>query len=81
MPKKKSLFRITNKIRTLRFFAGEMTQQKLAELVGVSRQTIIAIEADKYSPSLDLAFRIAQAFDVSISEVFEYKSQEDGSVG
>jgi putative transcriptional regulator len=78
MPKNKSLFRITNKIRTLRFFAEEMTQQKLAELVGVSRQTIIAIEADKYSPSLDLAFRIAQAFDVSIGEVFDYKLREDG---
>jgi len=78
MPKKKSLFRITNKIRTLRFFAEEMTQQKLAEIVGVSRQTIIAIEADKYSPSLDLAFRIAQAFDVSIGEVFEYKLKVDG---
>ena len=78
MPKNKSLFRITNKIRTLRFFAEEMTQQKLAEVVGVSRQTIIAIEADKYSPSLDLAFRIAQAFDVSIGEVFEYKLKEDG---
>ncbi len=78
MPKIKSPFRITNKIRTLRFFAEEMTQQKLAEVVGVSRQTIIAIEADKYSPSLDLAFRIAQAFDVSIGEVFEYKLKEDG---
>jgi len=78
MPKNKSLFRITNKIRTLRFFAEEMTQQKLAELVGVSRQTIIAIEADKYSPSLDLAFRLAQAFDVSIGEVFDYKLKVDG---
>ena len=77
MSKKKSLFRITNKIRTLRFFAGEMTQQKLAEMVAVSRQTIIAIEADKYSPSLDLAFRIAHAFNVGISEVFEYKLLED----
>ena len=78
MPKIKSPFRITNKIRTLRFFAEEMTQQKLAEVVGVSRQTIIAIEADKYSPSLDLAFRIAQAFDVSICEVFDYKLKVDG---
>jgi putative transcriptional regulator len=77
MAKKKSPFRITNKIRTLRFFADEMTQQKLAEMVGVSRQTIIAIEADKYSPSLDLAFRIAHAFGVSIGEVFEYKLLED----
>jgi putative transcriptional regulator len=63
--------RITNHIRRLRFFAGEMTQQALAEKAGVSRQTIIAIEADKYSPSLELAFRIALAFGVSIGEVFE----------
>ena len=63
---------ITNNIRQLRFFADEMTQQQLAERVGASRQTILAIEAGKYSPSLDLAFRIAEAFGVAISEVFEY---------
>ena len=62
---------ITNNIRKLRFFASEMTQQALAEKAGVSRQTIIAVEAGKYSPSLELAFRIADAFGVTISEVFE----------
>ncbi|MBE0684485.1 MAG: helix-turn-helix transcriptional regulator [Anaerolineaceae bacterium] len=61
---------ITNNIRTLRFFANEMTQQDLAEKAGVSRQTIIAVEAGKYSPSLELAFRIADVFGVSIGEVF-----------
>jgi len=62
---------ITNKIRTLRFFANEMTQLELAEKAGASRQTIIAIEAGKYTPSLDLAFRIAKVFGVPIGEVFE----------
>lgn len=66
---------ITNNIRTLRFFANEMTQQTLAELAGVSRQTIIAVEAGKYSPSLELAFRIAEAFGVSITEVFSIEKQ------
>ncbi len=64
---------IKNNIRTLRFFAGEMTQQQLAEKAGASRQTIMAIEAGKYSPSLDLAFRIAVAFGVKIDDVFEYE--------
>jgi putative transcriptional regulator len=64
---------ITNHIRTLRFFAGEMTQQALAEKAGASRQTIIAVEAGKYTPSLELAFRIADAFGVTISEVFSYE--------
>ena len=63
---------ITNNIRKLRFFAGEMTQQELAEKAGVSRQTIISIEAGKYSPSLELAFLIAEAFGVKIDEVFSY---------
>lgn len=67
-----SKFHITNNVRTLRFFAGEMTQQALAEKVSVSRQTIISIEAGKYSPSLELAFKIAKAFEVSITEVFDY---------
>ena len=66
-------FQITNNIRRLRFFADEMTQQQLAEMVGASRQTILAIEAGKYSPSLDLAFRIAVAFGVKIEEVFNYE--------
>jgi len=63
-------YEITNNIRRLRFFADEMTQQQLAEKAGASRQTIIAIEAGKYSPSLELAFRIADAFGVKIDEVF-----------
>ncbi len=70
MPKK---FIISNNIRKLRFFANEMTQQELAEKAGVSRQTIIAIEAGKYSPSLELAFRIADVFGVEIGEVFSYE--------
>lgn len=64
---------ITNNIRKLRFFANEMTQQDLAEKAGASRQTIIAIEAGKYSPSLELAFKIADAFGVNINEVFDYE--------
>jgi putative transcriptional regulator len=62
---------ISNNIRKLRFFASEMTQQELAEKAGVSRQTIIAVEAGKYSPSLELAFRIADAFGVKIGDVFD----------
>ncbi len=68
---------ITNNIRKLRFFADEMTQQALAEKTGVSRQTIIAIEAGKYSPSLELAFRIADAFHVPVGEVFDYEMEGD----
>ncbi|MGY0558219.1 MULTISPECIES: helix-turn-helix transcriptional regulator [unclassified Lysobacter] len=63
---------ITNTIRALRFANGEMTQQVLAEACGVTRQTIIALEAGKYAPSLELAFRIAHAFDVGIDEVFQW---------
>jgi putative transcriptional regulator len=70
-------FEITNNIRRLRFFADEMTQQQLAEKAGASRQTIIAIEAGKYSPSLELAFRIADAFGVKINEVFNYEVKGD----
>lgn len=70
-------FVITNNIRKLRFFADEMTQQQLAEKAGVSRQTIIAIEAGKYSPSLELAFRIADVFGIKIGEVFDYEIQGD----
>lgn len=66
---------IKNNIRRLRFFANEMTQQELAEKAGVSRQTVMAIEAGKYSPSLELAFRIAEAFNVKIGEVFEYEAK------
>jgi len=70
---------IINRIRELRFFAGEMSQQQLADRAGVSRQTIVAIEGNKYSPSLELAFRIADAFSVKIGEVFEYVNKgEEG---
>ena len=61
---------IGNNIRKLRFDRDEMTQQQLAEKAGVTRQTIAAIEKGKYSPSLDLAFRIALAFNVALDEVF-----------
>ncbi len=70
-------FIITNNIRKLRFFANEMTQQALAEKAGASRQTIIAIEAGKYTPSLELAFRIADAFGVAIGEVFDCTVEGD----
>ena len=61
---------IRNNIRKLRFFHDEMTQQQLAEKVKATRQTIIAIEQGKYTPSLELAFRIARAFDTPLEEVF-----------
>lgn len=63
---------IANRIRVLRFARGEMTQQELAELAGVSRQTIIALEKGKYLPSLELGFLIAHAFGVGIEEVFQF---------
>ncbi len=71
--------RINNNIRKLRFFHNEMTQQELAEKVGVTRQTIIAMEQGKYSPSLELAFRIALAFDVPLDEVFSYDPEADSN--
>lgn len=64
---------IHNNIRTLRFAHGEMTQKELAKRVGVTRQTIIAIENAKYSPSLEVAFRIAHVFDVPLEDVFTYE--------
>jgi putative transcriptional regulator len=64
---------INNNIRTLRFHNHEMTQQQLAEQAGVSRQTIVAMEKGKYSPSLDLAFRIARVFQCPLEEVFSYE--------
>ncbi len=67
---------LTNRIRRLRFDNGEMTQQELAERAGVTRQTIIALEAGRYAPSLLLAFRLARAFGVQLDEVFQY---QDGS--
>jgi len=67
MPKKP---KITNNIRRLRFDADEMTQKQLAEAVGVTRQTIVAIENAKYYPTLELAFMISRAFDRPLEEVF-----------
>jgi putative transcriptional regulator len=64
---------IENEIRRLRFENGEMTQAELADRVGVTRQTIIAIEQNKYAPSLEAAFRIADAFGVSLDQVFRWK--------
>jgi len=63
---------LSNTIRKLRFDQGEMTQQQLAELVGVTRQTIVAIEKGNYSPSLELAFRIARVFKLPIEQVFSF---------
>ena len=63
---------ITNNIRQLRFAHGEMTQQQLADAVGATRQTILAIEAGKYAPSLELAFRIARIFGLGVDDVFDY---------
>jgi putative transcriptional regulator len=68
-------FLITNNIRKLRFFTGEMTQLELAEKASASRQTIVALEAGKHTPSLKLAFRIADVFSVPIGEVFECKAK------
>ena len=65
---------LSNNIRWYRFNQGEMTQKELAEIVGVSRQTINAIEGNKYSPSLVVAFKIAHAFGYSVDSVFEYES-------
>ena len=69
---------IKNKIRSLRFHKDEMTQQQLADAVGVSRQTIVAIEKGNYSPSLELAFRFAQVFDTPLEEVFSYDPGKAG---
>jgi putative transcriptional regulator len=68
---------ISNRIRRLRFDHGEMTQQQLADKAGVTRQTIIAIEAGKYAPSLPLAFRIARAFNASVEDVFQYNRDSE----
>jgi putative transcriptional regulator len=67
---------ITNKVRECRFFANEMTQQTLAEAVGVTRQTIMAIEKNKYNPSLEVAFKIAKLFNKPLEEVFAYIDEE-----
>ena len=67
---------ITNHVRRLRFDANEMSQQALADAVGVTRQTIIAIEKNKYSPSLEVAFKIARVFHCSLEQVFSYDELE-----
>jgi len=66
--------RLTNNIRTLRFLAGEMTQADLGQRVGLTRQTIAAVEAGKYSPTLETAFRIAEVFGKPLDEVFRWES-------
>ena len=68
---------LLNNVRKLRFNNDEMTQQQLAEKVGVTRQTIVAIEGDKYSPSLELAFRIAYVFNTPLDSVFSYNPNSD----
>jgi putative transcriptional regulator len=67
---------VTNSIRALRFANGEMTQAELADRVGVTRQTIIAIEQGRYSPTLEMAFRIARVFRVPLDGVFQYADDQ-----
>jgi putative transcriptional regulator len=67
--------RITNSITALRFAHGEMTQAQLAERIGVTRQTVIAIEKGRYSPSLEMAFQIARVFRVPLDEIFHYPEE------
>jgi putative transcriptional regulator len=67
---------ISNEIRRLRFLNGEMTQQELAQKIGVTRQTVNAIEQGKYSPSLEAAFRIAKVFGLPLESVFHYGSEK-----
>ena len=71
--------RITNSIRALRFAHGEMTQGQLAEHIGVTRQTVIAIEQGRYSPSLEMAFQIARVFEVPLDEVFHFPDSQGES--
>ncbi len=66
---------VANRIRRLRFDHGEMTQQELANRAGCTRQTIVAVEAGKYVPSLSLAFKIARAFGVGVEDVFQYEEE------
>lgn len=68
--------RVTNNIRALRFSHGEMTQAELADRIGVTRQTVIAIEQGRYSPSLEMAFQIARVFSAPLETVFEYPEEE-----
>jgi putative transcriptional regulator len=69
--------RVANSIRALRFARGEMTQAQLAERIGVTRQTIIAIEQGRYSPSLEMAFQIAEVLEVPLDGVFQYQAAAD----
>ena len=69
--------RVTNRIRALRFAHGEMTQAELAERIGVTRQTLIAIEQGRYSPSLEMAFRIARVFTTTLDDVFQYPEEDE----
>jgi putative transcriptional regulator len=73
---KMSKCHISNNIRKLRFNHDEMTQQQLADKVGVTRQTIVAIENEKYSPTLELAFLIAEVFNLPLEEIFSFQSAE-----
>jgi putative transcriptional regulator len=68
--------KVTNSIRALRFAASEMTQSELADRVGATRQTIIAIEQGRYSPSLEMAFRIAKVFGAPLDQVFQYPEED-----
>ena len=72
-------FVISNNIRKLRFYNEEMTQQELAKRTGVTRQTIVAIENSKYSPTLELAFRIAEVFGTKVEDIFTYEIIEEKS--
>jgi putative transcriptional regulator len=73
---------VTNTLRSHRFAKGEMTQQELADRVGLTRQTIIAIEQGRYAPSLEAAFRIARVFGVGVEDVFSYEGpHESGTPG
>jgi putative transcriptional regulator len=70
--------RIENRIRRLRFDHDEMTQEELADKAGCTRQTVIALEQNKYVPSIELAFRIARAFNAPLEEVFQYEDRQEG---
>jgi putative transcriptional regulator len=73
--------KVTNSIRSLRFAQDEMTQAELAAIIGVTRQTVIAIEKGRYSPSLEMAFRIAQALNVPLGNVFQYPVPSTNQAG
>lgn len=68
--------KVTNEIKALRFASEEMTQAELADMIGVTRQTVIAIEQGRYSPSLEVAFKIARVFGVPLDTVFQYPEEE-----